>query len=41
LKTYSFEKLEVWQLSRALVKEIYEVSKSFPIEEKFGLTSQL
>lgn len=41
MKTYSFEKLEVWQLSRALVKDIYEVSKSFPIEEKFGLTSQL
>lgn len=38
---YSFEKLEVWQLSRELVKEIYRVTSSFPIEEQFGLTRQL
>lgn len=38
---YSFEKLEVWQLSRELVKEIYRVTSSFPTEEQFGLTRQL
>lgn len=38
---YSFEKLEVWQLARKLVKIIYEVTKKFPSEEKFILTSQI
>lgn len=38
---YAFEKLEVWQKSRVLVKEIYSVTKSFPADERFGLTSQL
>jgi len=38
---YSFEKLEVWQLARQFRKEIYIITKSFPSDEKFGLTSQL
>nr|MBS0036861.1 four helix bundle protein [Saprospiraceae bacterium] len=38
---YSFEKLEVWQLSRELVKKIYQITTSFPSDEKFGLTNQL
>jgi len=38
---YSFEKLEVWQKSRAYVKMIYKLTKFFPEEEKFGLVSQL
>lgn len=38
---YSFENLEVWQKSRELVKDIYLITKHFPDEEKFGLTSQL
>ena len=38
---YSFEKLEVWKESMKLVKIIYDVTKSFPISEKYGLTSQL
>lgn len=33
--------LLVWQRARVLVKEIYEVTKLFPREEVFGLTSQL
>lgn len=41
MKTYSFEKLEVWQLSRKLNLYIYEISKQFPLEEKFILTSQI
>ena len=41
MKIYSFEKLQVWQQSRILTKEIYLITKSFPDEEKFGLTSQL
>ncbi len=38
---YAFEKLEVWQKSRLLVKEVYQATKHFPTEERFGLTSQL
>jgi len=41
MKTYSFEKLDTWQLSRQLVKQIYFLSRVFPNDEKFGLTSQL
>ncbi|MDR0582623.1 MAG: four helix bundle protein [Prevotellaceae bacterium] len=38
---YSFEKLEVWQLARRLVKVIYELTAFFSTEEKYGLSSQL
>lgn len=38
---YSFEKLEVWQLSRAFRKDIYLLASNFPKEETFGLTSQI
>jgi len=38
---YAFEKLDVWQKSRVLATEIYTVTKSFPADEKFGLTSQI
>ena len=36
-----FEDLEVWQHSHKLVLEIYKITKTFPGEEKFGLTSQM
>lgn len=38
---YSFEKLEVWKLSRFLTVEIYKLVKSFPREEIYGLSSQI
>lgn len=38
---FSFEKLEVWKLSRELVKRIYSLTSKFPVEEKFGLVSQI
>lgn len=38
---YSFEKLEVWQLSRKLAVEIYLETKKFPREELYGISSQL
>jgi hypothetical protein len=31
---YAFEKLEVWQLSHMLTKEIYLLTKRFPDDEK-------
>ena len=39
--TYSFEKLEVWQLARVFRKEVYVMTRAFPSEEKFGLSSQI
>ncbi|RMH12845.1 MAG: four helix bundle protein, partial [Gammaproteobacteria bacterium] len=39
--TFYFEKLEVWQLARKLVGYVYELSRNFPGEEKYGLTSQM
>jgi len=39
--TYSFEKLEVWQRARELKVKIYEITRGFPKEELFGLTSQV
>lgn len=38
---FSFEKLEVWQLSRKLSVKIYKTTAKFPKEELYGLTSQL
>ena len=38
---YSFEKLDVWKDSRQFVSEIYSITKRFPSEEKYILTSQI
>jgi four helix bundle protein len=38
---YNFEKLEVWELSVELTVKIYELTRKFPSEEKFGITNQL
>ncbi len=37
----TFRDLLVWQKSMSFVTEIYKISKLFPKEETFGLTSQL
>jgi four helix bundle protein len=36
-----FSKLSVWQKSHELTLKIYTLTKSFPKEELFGLTSQM
>ena len=41
LKSSSFRDLVVWQRSMDLVEQIYEISKRFPADERFGLTSQI
>lgn len=41
METFQFERLNAYQYSRQLVKAIYELTKFFPQEEKFGLTSQI
>ena len=36
-----FTELKVWQRSHALVLEIYRITRGFPSDERFALTSQL
>ena len=38
---YRFEKLNVWIEARKLVVSVYQLLKSFPIEERFALCDQL
>lgn len=38
---YSFEKLQVWIESKELTKQIYSITKKFPKDENFGITSQM
>ena len=38
---YSFEKLEVWNDARNMVKMIYLQTNNFPERERFGLSSQM
>ncbi|HEX4412501.1 MAG TPA: four helix bundle protein [Lacipirellulaceae bacterium] len=36
-----FRNLKVWQKAHDLTLAVYQGTKGFPVEEKFGLTSQL
>jgi len=38
---FPFEKLETWQLAKDLAIHIYNISKNFPVEEQYGLSSQI
>ncbi len=38
---FNFEKLDVWQKSIAFADLVYCVTKSFPSDERFGLTNQM
>lgn len=38
---FSFEKLKVWQEAIDFTVEVYGISKDFPADEKYGITSQL
>lgn len=37
----NFKSLKIWHRSRTFVKTIYQITKEFPKEELFGLTSQI
>ena len=37
----NFKKLIVWQKAREFVKDVYLITRKFPREELFGLTSQM
>ncbi len=41
MKVYSFEKLEVWKLSKEFVIEVYNLIEKFPQTEKYGIVDQL
>lgn len=36
-----FRKLDVWKKSMSLVTDIYQLTNSFPSQERFGLMSQM
>ena len=38
---YAFERLDVWQVSRAFVKEVYRLLGQFPDFEMYNLTNQI
>ena len=39
--TNSFRDLAVWQQSMELVEDVHRISRRFPADERFGLTSQV
>lgn len=41
MRTYYFEKLDVWQKGRSFAKLVYSLSQKFPPDEKFGIVSQI
>jgi four helix bundle protein len=41
MKQFRFQKLDVWQQARLLNKKIYELSRAFPTNEAYALTSQI
>lgn len=40
-RKHNFKNLIVWQKSVDLAVKVYQLTKSFPAEEKFGITSQM
>jgi four helix bundle protein len=38
---FRFEKLDVWHRSLAFARQVYEVTRTFPSDERFGLTNQM
>lgn len=40
-KIRTYEDLKVWKKAHALVLLVYKFTKSFPVEERYGLVSQI
>jgi four helix bundle protein len=41
MTAHNFKDLKVWQMSINLTKEVYDLTSTFPTDEKWGLTSQI
>jgi four helix bundle protein len=41
IKTSGYKDLLVWRKGIALVKEVYRITGAFPVDERFGLVSQM
>jgi four helix bundle protein len=41
MNVQNFRDLRVWQLGMVLVEQVYRLSRGFPKQETFGLTSQI
>lgn len=41
MNAHNFKELKIWQQSRLLVREIYQITSKFPPDEDFGLKSQI
>ena len=41
MKIYSFEKLDVWKISKEFAKHIYQITDKFPYKERKGIIDQL
>ena len=41
LQQRKYQKLVVWQKAMSFVTEVYRVTRTFPGDERFGLTSQM
>ena len=39
--SFGFKNLEVWKVSKSFARDVYELTSSFPSDEKFGLVAQL
>lgn len=37
---HNFREIKIWQRAIVLAETIYKIVNTFPLEEKFGLTSQ-
>jgi four helix bundle protein len=37
----NYRRFEIWQIGHELVLQIYDLTQSFPSEERYGLTSQI
>ena len=40
MATFTFQNIQAWQMAHEFTKLVYQITKSFPEEERFGLTSQ-
>lgn len=38
---HNFQELKVWQRAMDITEKIYRISAEFPVEEKYGITSQI